>query len=157
MFVLSLAALMGLGLVAEALAQEAKPAGGQGGAPSARKPATLAEALAGKWAGKMTVVDPGQKKLAKPGDYELSLVLDGIWKATSGKALGFNIVEGAQKAFDPKTRGIEFILSYQVGGSMKFPLVFKGAFSEDWSTIKGTWSSSYVGSGTFEIAWGGKG
>jgi hypothetical protein len=71
---------------------------------------------------------------------------------TTGRLLETYDIDGARlQKFKVKDRSARVDLSYTFGKG-SYPVRLDGTFSEDWKTFAGEWSSSFLGGGTFEVA-----
>lgn len=104
------------------------------------------EILKARWAGDLNYTSGKWKGKTIQAD----IVLDGVWKESSGTIAGLKIVGAKQtKGSNAKNRTLNFSTTYIISGS-RFSTKFAGKFSDDFSELSGTFSS-VVGRGTFTL------
>jgi len=124
--------------------------------PGEREPKSGAEAIAGTWVGRVIAVNvPGGVPNVKKGDsFPMSYTTDAKFEKTTGRLMNqYDVVGTKLRKFHAKKRTADVEFAYSFGsGSYAIRLI--GAFSEDWKTFTGEWTSGFVGGGTFELRFG---
>jgi len=123
--------------------------------PGARQPRKGDEALAGRWKGTLLAKEvPAGVPGAKPGDtFPVSFAADKKLKAVTGRLADTYDVNGVRaRKFSAKRRTVTFDLDYTFG-SGTYSVRCEGKFTDDFKKITGTWSSSFLGKGSFTIDW----
>lgn len=123
--------------------------------PGEREPANEREAIAGAWKGQLDVLElPSSSGNARKGLYPIELEVDEKVKAAKGKVFDLYAVDSIRiRKFRAKTRAIEFDLNYTLPGGGTYTLLMTGSFDDAWRKLSGTWKSSFLGSGTFDMAY----
>ena len=124
-------------------------------APGARAPKKGEQAVSGSWKGTLVSVKvpsgvPGVKK----GDRSpVSFRGDEKLRKVTGRLLNtYDVIGVRVRKFSAKKRTIRFDLEYTFGQG-GYSVRFEGKFSEDFKKLTGEWTSSFLGSGTFELDW----
>lgn len=121
--------------------------------PGEREPDSGESALAGAWTGSMLAEKvPSGVPGVKAGDsFALAFVTDAELEETSGRLFAtYDVVGLRLRKWKERTRTVEAELSYTFGQG-NHAVRLEGTFSADWKTYTGSWSSSFLGSGTFEL------
>jgi len=120
--------------------------------PGERAPESGEEALAGAWTGNVILERVPGGSDSKPGDaFPLAFATDPELEHTTGRLLDtYDIVLARLRKFNAKKRTTKVELGYSFG-SGSYALTLEGAYSADWKTFSGKWTSGHVGAGTFEL------
>lgn len=126
--------------------------------PGEREPSSENDVLAGAWTGKLVAEKvPAGAPNTKPGDaLALAFATKGDAEKGTGKAIGrlfdtYDVVGYRVSKFKTKDRSAKVDVQYSFG-SGDYSITLRGAFSPDWKTFEGEWSSGFLGSGTFRLA-----
>lgn len=126
--------------------------------PDERNPRNGDEALAGKWRGDLVATQvPRGVPGVKDGD---EFGLDFATKSGTTKAAGslmstYEVVDVRGGKLSRK-RTMQVSLRYSTGDGSSYVLKLDGSFSADWKKFEGTWSSGFLGRGTFALKWVGE-
>ena len=120
--------------------------------PGERNPTSGAEAIGTAWKGTLTATEvPKGIPGVKPGDFALAFTTDAALAKTSGRLMrSYDVVGVRVRAFKLRTRRATIELAYSFGQG-SYALMLEGTFAEDWRSVRGTWKSGFLGSGTFTL------
>ncbi len=124
--------------------------------PGEREPRNQKEAIAGNWKGVLDVKKlPSNPGGSGKGKYPVAVTILDDGEGASGKVFGRYTVERIRlRKFRAKTRALEFDIEYSLPQGGTYSIMLDGAFTADWKTLEGSWSSSFLGSGDFQFEYG---